>query len=336
MTACTGTPPTAGASLTDRYIDAVVRTVPDKQREDVAAELRASIADQVDARIEAGESVEEAERAVLTGLGDPDELAASYSERQLYLIGPRWYLTWWRLLKLLLWVVPLCVGIAVALGQVLSGAPPGGIIGSAIGTAISVIAHVAFWTTLVFAILDRTTSPKDAGLPPWSLDRLPVPRPKGAGLADMLASVIMSVLFIAVVLADRITGTAYIADAGAGGAHWVHVLDPDLWPWWIIALILLQLGEMAIAITVYRSRGWSYTIATVNAVLAALFAAGTLWLISQERLINPELISELTGLGGQDLPVVIPAIIAFVVVGIAIWDAIDGFLKARRTTATGR
>ncbi len=42
-------------SLTDRYVAAAMRTVPEKQRDDLGTELRASIDDQIDARVENGE-----------------------------------------------------------------------------------------------------------------------------------------------------------------------------------------------------------------------------------------------------------------------------------------
>ena len=58
-------------TLTDRYIDATVRSVPERQRADLSAELRSSIADQIEARVEGGADPAEAERAVLTALGDP-------------------------------------------------------------------------------------------------------------------------------------------------------------------------------------------------------------------------------------------------------------------------
>ena len=61
----------------------------------------------------------------LVELGDPAALAASYVDRPLQLIGPRYYLTWWRLLKLLYSVVlPIAVA-AVVLAQLLSGADVG-------------------------------------------------------------------------------------------------------------------------------------------------------------------------------------------------------------------
>ena len=169
--------------LTDRYIGAVVRTVPEAQRDDVAAELRAAIADQIDARVERQEAPDAAERAVLTALGDPDKLAAGYADRPLYLISPRYYLEWWRLVKLLLWIVVPLAAFGVALGQTLAGAGIGTIIGTTIGATVSVVVHLFFWTALVFALIDRAET-AGAG-PVWSLDRLPADNPyTGARFVD--------------------------------------------------------------------------------------------------------------------------------------------------------
>lgn len=43
-------------------------------------------------------------------------MTASLTDRPSHLIGPRYYGTWWRLLKLLLLIVPACIFGAVALG----------------------------------------------------------------------------------------------------------------------------------------------------------------------------------------------------------------------------
>ena len=112
------------ATLTQRYITAAIQSLPPESQDDVRAELEASIADAVEARVEHGDQPEAAERATLNELGDPALLAAGYADRPLHLIGPRYYPTWWRLLKLLLLIVPLCVLGAVALGQALAGGGP--------------------------------------------------------------------------------------------------------------------------------------------------------------------------------------------------------------------
>ena len=60
--------------LIDRYVGATLRTVPESQRSDIEAELRASIEDALEARMEAGVDADTAKRHVLTEMGDPDRL----------------------------------------------------------------------------------------------------------------------------------------------------------------------------------------------------------------------------------------------------------------------
>ena len=63
-------------ALTDRYVWAVLRGVPAAQRADLEPEVRALVADAIEARTgepaPSGASAEAAERAALTELGDPD------------------------------------------------------------------------------------------------------------------------------------------------------------------------------------------------------------------------------------------------------------------------
>src|SRR4051794_38396607 len=96
---------TTANTLTDRYVAATLRSVPEKQRPELDKELRASIADAIDDRIEAGSKPEAAEREVLIELGDPIRLAAGYADRPLYLIGPALFPDYTRLLKLLVGIV---------------------------------------------------------------------------------------------------------------------------------------------------------------------------------------------------------------------------------------
>lgn len=64
------------STLSSRYVTAVSRSVPESQREDVEAEVAASIEDLTEARLEAGTPPADVERAVLPELGDPMRLAA--------------------------------------------------------------------------------------------------------------------------------------------------------------------------------------------------------------------------------------------------------------------
>lgn len=319
------------STLTDRYIDAAMRTVPEKQRADLSAELRASVADQIDARVESGEAREAAERAVLIELGDPDALAAGYTDRPLHLIGPRYYLLWWRLLRMLLWIVPPLAAFGIALGQALSGAPIGEVIGSTVVGVMGVVVYLCFWTTLVFAILERNTgkSPleknaltKDGPWAAWNIDQLPEPRESGARLSDLIGMIAYLVLVAAAILWDLLVGFV-------PGTQ-LSFLDPGLWPWWIAGLLVLMALEIALLYRVYRAGRWTYRLATVNAVLTAAFAIPAIWLLTQNRLLNPEFFPTLVPEDGAQVSQILAIITGFGIALFAVWGIVDAFLKARR------
>ncbi|WP_455606221.1 permease prefix domain 1-containing protein, partial [Cellulosimicrobium funkei] len=120
-------------TLTDRYVAATLRRVPASQHADLEQELRTSVADAVEAKVEAGADPARAETDVLNDLGDPDRLAADLAGRPLYLIGPTLYLDWLRLLKMLLWVA-LIPGAIVLTTDLVDGGPVGSAIWSGIWT----------------------------------------------------------------------------------------------------------------------------------------------------------------------------------------------------------
>ena len=311
--------------LTDRYVDAAMRTVPEKQRQDLGAELRASIEDQVEARVDSGEPRDAAERAVLTELGDPDKLAAGYTDRPLWLIGPRYYLTWWRLTKLLWAIVPACAVFGVALGQTLAGASFGEVVGSVASVAIAVVVHIGFWTTLVFFIVERSARGADAGLVgPWSPDDLPQPRQRGAALSDLVASVVFLAVAAGAILWDHFIGVVYTSDG------WVSFLASGLWPWWIGALLVVMVLEALLAVSVYAKGRWDIGSATVNLFLNLTVAGGALWLLSQQQLINPEFFATVIPTDSADtVYTVVTTLFGFGIVAIAAWDSVDAYLKAQ-------
>lgn len=310
-------------TLTDRYVDAAMRTVREDQRADLAAELRGSIDDQIEARIAEGADPGSAERAVLTDLGDPDLLAAGYTGRQLHLIGPRYYLDWWRLLKLLLWIVLPCTALGVGLAQVLQGATVGETIGSAVVAVLTAALHVAFWTTLVFVVLERTGH-ETMTSGQWTPDRLPEPRQRGAGFGDMITSIAFLLIMAAVILWDHFIG---LVPTQRG----LSFLDDGLWPWWIMALFLVMAMEAVLAIAVYGVGRWTVPLAVANGILNLLIAVPALWLLAEGRLINPDFFPTIIeGSSGETVQTIIVTIVAFVIVGVAIWDTTDAALKAAR------
>ena len=89
--------------LIERYIYAVIKTLPTRMREDVERELHSLISDMLEERCQDMPSTEHDVLVVLTELGRPAELAAKYRpERASYLIGPGYYAAYKFLLGLVL------------------------------------------------------------------------------------------------------------------------------------------------------------------------------------------------------------------------------------------
>lgn len=316
---------TDGTRLEDRYVAAVLASIPDAHRTDVEAELRASIADATEARVELGDDPERVRVQVLEGLGDPGVLAAELTGRPLHLIGPRSYLPWLRLLKVLLAiVVPIVVVAVVGLG-VAGGDGLVDIVASAIGAGAGSALQIVFWVTLVFAVLERTG--ETSHLAAWSVDDLPESRDGSISLGETVWSVASLVAVIALLV-----GVAPGATATVAGDR-IAVFAPGVWDVWIPVLVGLLAVEAIFEIVKYRTGRWTTRLAVVNLVVNAAFAALASWLLLSGRLLDPELVTALEAQLGESRSWLDTSILitTLVVIGVSAWSALDGFLKARRT-----
>jgi hypothetical protein len=304
-------------NLIDRYVYTALRRVPEKQRADIDWELRASIDDAVDARMDSGQPRDAAIEQTLLELGAPDRLADGYADRPQYLIGPELFDVWRRLLTMLLTVVlPIVVTVAVV-AQVLDEPAIGPAIGEAVSTAITVAVHLAFWTTAVFAILERTGVTSAGMRRTWTLDDLPAYEPGSPTSGQLAANLLWPVLLAVALILQQFTFTE------------VPVLDPDNWSFWwpyFIAVLLLECGY---AVWLYRRGAWSHTVTAVNAVLAVLFTAPLVWLLVNDRFFNPEFIERLDW-GTIDPLAWLTRIIVVVAVLTAIWDVAEVAVRAER------
>ncbi|EFQ81968.1 hypothetical protein HMPREF0063_12875 [Aeromicrobium marinum DSM 15272] len=309
-------------TLPTRYVHAVTRAVPEDRRADVAAELGGSIADMVDDRVDQGQSRAAAERAVLTELGDPARLAATYTDRTLHLIGPTYYLVWWRLMLTLLAWVPATVGVVVAvIAGADASADAGDVISAFFGAFFQVGFQIAFWVTLGFALLDRFGGPD--GLPGWTVDDLPeVPADSDVSLTDAVAAVVFPLLVVGALAWQQFLSPI-------GGDERIAVIDPDLWSSWLPLVVVLLLAESALMVAVYRNRRWTMGFAGINAVVAGAFAAVVVWLTTREELFNPAFVGELDWLG-ENLDLV-SNVVVLVTVATMLADVATGYWRAFRS-----
>src|SRR5699024_9010333 len=312
--------------LSERYIAATVKDLPHELHTEVRPELEASIADAIEARVEQGEDRESAERAVLTELGDPAVLAAGYTDRPLQLIGPRYYLMWWSLLKRLLAIVPAAVFAVSVLAHTLASGDIGTVLGESIVTTISAALHVCFWVTLVFAIMERSDT--DTGLT-WDIDQLPEPREDHPARANLIASLVFLGLVLVALVWDQVPGFIRLDDQP------VAILNAELWPWTMLGLLALIALEIGFAIVLYIRRRWTVTLAIVNTALAVLFFAWIITLLTDGTLFSAEFV-ELWSENNINADSLYSLEVSFGsgVAGICAWDIIDGWVKTYRQTAS--
>ena len=305
-------------SLVDRYVYTALRRVPEQQRADIDRELRASIEDAVEARVEAGEAPDEAVENTLTDLGDPDKLADSYANRPNYLIGPELFGVWRRLMTMLFTtVLPLVVAISVVL-QLVDDPDIGKVIGDAIGTILAVGVHLAFWTTAVFAIVERTGYGKAELRTTWTLKDLPRYEPRAMTRMQLAAFLVWPVILIAALVLQQFTFTD------------VPVLDPANWTfWWPYFIVIIALRGLW-GVWVYRLGRWTRSSAVANTLLVLAGSVPMIWLLATDHVFNPafaELADAGLGEGKQWITVIAIAVVALQ----TLWDVVDTVIRVERS-----
>jgi hypothetical protein len=320
-------------TLTDRYIWAAVRTVPERQRANLEPEIRGLVGDSIDARIAAGGSQSAAEREALMQLGDPERLAAAYVDRPLTLIGPRYYLDWLRLLKILLSIVVPIVAAATLLAQLLATQQIGPAIGGAVASGIGVAVHLCFWTTLVFALVERNGGAAPVGAA-WTPDHLPAlpDAAKRSRLADLVASLVFLALFAGAIIGQQFFSVFRDADGDP-----VPFLEPDLWSFWLPWFLGLIVLEAAFAVWLYL-RGWTWPLAVVNLLLNLAFTVPAVLLWTGDGLLNPEFVSAAgwSGPSASQAGRVIETLIVVMVIAVSARDVFDGFRRTYQNRSLRR
>lgn len=311
-------------TLTDRYVHAVLRQVPESRHDDLGAELRSTVGDMVDARVEAGEAPDAAERAALTELGEPVALAAQYTDVRLQLIGPRFYVVWKCLtLQLLTWV-PALIAVFVAGLRVLDGeSTVGEVLVDAGGAALGTAMQIVFWTTLVFAVVDRVATE----VPEWSPDTLPeAPADRDYSFTDAALGVSFNLVVAVVLVAQHFRSWV----EGPGGED-VAVLDPALWSGWLPFLLVVIAAVTALEVWKYL-RGWTLGAVAGTVVTSVAFSAPVAWLAAEDRLLNPAFADAVDlSAGGLDNLNTAIAVGAVLVAAYEIGEAVvKGVLRGRR------
>ncbi|MBK5991443.1 hypothetical protein ACFV2I_13990 [Streptomyces microflavus] len=276
-------------TLTERYVHEVVRRLPADQRDDIADELRTTIADTIEARDPA--RPEAVEREVLSEMGDPIRHAARYADRPLALIGPDLYPTYIRLLAFLLTtVLPVITAVFVLL-EIVDGNGLGAAVGAGVETVFTVGAQMVTVLTVLFAVAERAGHRKGTLIrtTDWTPDDLPETRePQKVGVGAVLTAVWYALLLGLTVWQQL--SEPYRTDGGER----IAVLDPDLWSGWIWPILIGLAGLVVLALVRVVTHGWTSRLAVLHAIAQAVFVLPLAWILQQRQIFNPDFLADVT------------------------------------------
>jgi len=201
--------------LIARYVHAVISKLPAEQREEIEKELHGLIEDMLEERTghDSGSADTADIEAVLLELGPPSELAAKYSGRRRYLIGPELFDSYVRVLKIVGMAIILAMSVVLIIDMLQPGSNPAtafnGIVGRWIGTIIEAVVQGFVWVTIIFAVLEykgvkdaavlasgKKAAWQPSDLPPIPNSELQIKR------SDPIVSIILTVLFSAILISS--------------------------------------------------------------------------------------------------------------------------------------
>jgi hypothetical protein len=268
--------------LLDRYLEAVRRHLPWKRQDDIIAELKANLEDQLEEReASLGRPMTSAEaQEWVRQLGPPFQMAARYQPQQ-YLIGPGLFPIFRYVLRLgLMWCFILyCIASAVDI--VVNSLSPDAVV-RAVFHLPAVLMITAAWITLAFAIYEFLSVTNPHRFPNlaeawsrWLPEHLPPMPPKAAAgrkpntYANAVAQLVVG--FIVLFWLLLVPQHPYLMFGP--GAMYLHAspyqLAPVWWTfyWWIIAINCIhQLWRIYDLLT----GAWEYRNVMQHMVVSAL------------------------------------------------------------------
>ncbi len=225
--------------LIDRYLAAIARDLPERERTDIVAELRDELMSGVEAREEGlGRPMTEAETgAMLVEFGNPLVVAGRYRKTQ-HLIGPQVFPFWWAAMRATLVVIAAVYVILIVLNLIGGGALSANGLGSPISTMVFAFGVV----TLVFALIERFGDPQKMAR--WRPQRLPPAEGKRASRFELLTELGIGIVFLL-----WWTGAIHFRDVF--GDIGLQVEMASVWQrffWWIVAYLVVELASNVVAL----------------------------------------------------------------------------------------
>jgi len=282
--------------LINRYIYAVTKSLPEKQRKDIEDELKTLIDDMVEQN-QGPESYEDKVKNVLMELGNPEDLADNYRGTKRYLIGPQYYDKYLLILKIVFGAVFIGVSIAVLVESIFSTQQNVYDIISGYFAALFYGLLQAFaWVTIAFVIAERNimnTAKDISEKKQWNISQLPpVPHKKAQiPLSDPIFSIIFSTIFIVLLYSAPKLFAVYIPDDG--GTTIIPVFNLEVIQGYRTLFICIFILNILKEVLKIYGRRWTLKLSVVLSVLSAASLILVLAVFANNHIWNPNFSNEI-------------------------------------------
>ncbi|MBS4172748.1 hypothetical protein [Bacillus sp. FJAT-49736] len=284
--------------LIEIYIYEVTRRLPEKNREDIALELKSTIEDMLP-----DDYSEDDVKSVLKKLGNPVTLASGYSERPMHLIGPRYFDVYVTLLKMMLPIAAV-ISFLLMMGDYFIGFHgeksvlniAGDIIRFGIAKMIEVGIQVFFWLTLVFAILERADKgkgnhPLTTNFKKWTPEDLKktviIPKKKAIKKWEVFGSFLwIAIMGTIYFYANHLIGIYHSNENGL--VFGIPALNQEvLLLYWPIVVLVILLGIL-FAFYKFLTGRWTKKMGIINAVIELFTAIVFIVILTNPNIFNQE------------------------------------------------
>ncbi len=260
-------------NLIDRYVHQVGEYVPPKEREEIEAELRSQIQDQLDDRYP-GTPTQAEIASVLAELGDPRLMAVRYGGEQ-YLVGPDLYPFMMMVLRYG-WLLVPTIAVVLSIIGVVSSEQPKSVIDMFLETLAGALQATFMFSAvvvLIFAIIQRSGVELDEIETKFDPLELPeVDDPKAVDRFEFAFELAFGTLVVLVML--------YFLHVG-GLTLRFNLSDPGdvipIPPNWTILLIISSTTLLGLRVLVLRRKRWNVglwlteTVVEMFAMVCAYF-----------------------------------------------------------------
>ncbi len=103
-----------------------------------------------------------------------------------------------------------------------------------------------------------------------------------------------------------------------------------MWSFWLPFLIAVLVATVGLEIAKYRAGRFTWPLVAVKAVLNLAFAVPVVWLMSTDRLLNPDLVARFEWLGEGDNLKTVTTVVVVTTILVVLGDTVDSVIKARR------